>query len=131
MWWQYMYYAISATFLLVNFLRDWIFAKPFPISSLLSKKLSMTEGLQTMSFDNISAGTITFTDSAGNYGTYQWLVGNQNATLISCVPPASSSKNCSLSPGTMTYNSDIRGFVWSPPQAIPNTDFTATLVYSN
>ena len=132
LWWQYMYYAFSVTILIVNFLRDWVFAKTLPISGLLSKPLLIKEGVQTLTFDNIRAGTITFTDTAGSFGTYQWLVGNQNATLLSCVSPNSTTpKDCTLSPGTMVHSPSINGFVWSAPQNIASVNFTATLVYSN
>ena len=132
LWWQYMIYAISVTLLIVNFLRDWVFAKPLPISALLSKRLLARAGAQTLAFDNISAGVITFTDTAGSFGTYQWLVGNESSSLISCVSPASTTpKDCTLNPGTMTYTPNIQGYVWTAPQTLASVNFTATLVYSN
>jgi hypothetical protein len=132
LWWQYMYYAFSVALLIVNFLRDWVFAKPLPISVLLSKPLLMNAGVQTLTFDNLNAGTITFTDTAGSFGTQQWLVGNQNSTLVSCLSPgALNPKVCSLNPGTMVYTPSVNGYVWTAPQAIASVNFTATLVYSN
>lgn len=132
LWWQYMYYAFSVALLILNFLREWVFAKPLPISVLLKVPLLMNQGVQTLSFDNIRAGTITFTDTAGSFGTYQWLVGNESSSLLSCVSPDSTTpKDCTLNPGTMVHNPSISGYVWTAPQTIASVNFTATLIYSN
>jgi hypothetical protein len=127
-----MYYAFSVTLLIVNFLREWVFAKPLPISVLQSKQLLMNAGVQTLSFDNVRAGTITFTDTAGSFGSQQWLVGNQSSSLVACVSPYSSTpKDCTQNPGTMVYTPEISGYVWTAPQTLASVNYSATVVYSN
>jgi hypothetical protein len=128
-WWQYLYYSISAAVLVLNFLRTWIWIKPLPISPILTRTLYQdSQGNLSMTFNDITRGTIIITESSGQYGTFQWLLGSQRAKLIDCVGPNAACNN----EGTMTFTPSINGYTWTAPLTykLPQQNFTATIIYS-
>ncbi len=127
-WWQYIYYAFSVALLIVNFLKDWVWTKPLPISNVLTRTLYTTRsGTLELTFPNVRSGLLILTETSGSYGTYQWLLGNQNATLIGCVSPTQVCTN----EGTMQWTSSIGGYTWIAPSKLAQRNFTATIVYSS
>lgn len=127
-WWQYIFYAFSATMLIVNFLKDWVWAKSYPISPLLNRTLTVdTNGNYTMAFANVLSGTITLTESSGSFGTQQWLVGGGQSKLLGSVCP-----NAPCSTTTqLNYDANIKGYRWVSPTKLPSSNFTATVIYAN
>ena len=127
-WWQYIWYAISASLLLFNFLNTYVWNKPLPISQVLRRTLAVdTNGNYTMSFANVLNGTITLTESTGTYGTQQWLVGGGSSKLLGSVCP---NAPCSTT-SDLNFDATIQGYRWVSTTKLPSNDFTATIVYSN
>jgi hypothetical protein len=126
-WWQYVFYAFSVGLFIVNFLKDWVWVKPIPISHILQRTLYTTRtGSLEMTFPNVRSGTLTLTETSGSYGTYQWLLGNKNATLLGCVSPTQICTN----EGTMQWTDSIGGYTWIAPSKLAQRNFTAIIVYS-
>ena len=128
-WWQYFYYSVSVGLLILNFLRDWIWVKKLPISAILTRTLFRdSQGNLIMTFPGVQNGTIIITESSGQYGTFQWLLGSQQAKFVNCVGPNPVCNN----EGTMTYTPSIGGYTWTAPLTykLPQQNFTATIIYT-
>jgi hypothetical protein len=127
-WWQYIFYAVSATMLIANFLKDWVWAKSFPITQVLHRSLiTDINGNSTMAFSDFQNGTLTLTESSGSFGTQHWLVGGGQSKLLGAVCPNSP---CS-STTQLNYDPSIKGYRWVSPTKLPSNFFTATIVFSN
>jgi hypothetical protein len=128
-WWQYAFYAFSVAIAIVNFMKDWIWVpKPIPISNILNRTLYTTStGSLQMTFPGVRSGTLILTESSGSYGTYQWLLGNKNSTLLGCVSPTQVCTN----EGTMQWTDSINGYTWIAPSKLAQRNFTATILFSS
>jgi hypothetical protein len=128
-WWQYLYYTLSVAVLLLNFLKAWIWTKPLPISPIITRTLFQdSQGNLVMTFADLTKGMLILTESSGQYGTFQWLLGSQQAKLVQCVSPGGSCNN----EGTLTFTPSINGYTWTAPLTfkLPQQNFTVTIIYT-